>query len=59
MAADNEAFVRKIASYGQLVPVRVPTEEEEMLRSLQRRRHSLAVRIRSTMWDSNCAMLLL
>jgi len=109
MAADNDAFVRKIASYGQpvaqvayeagpcgyslyrtceaagikalvaapsriprpvtrrsktdrldcrkladyaardmLVPVSVPTEEEEMLRSLQRRRHDLTDRIRST-----------
>ena len=109
MAADNDAFVRKIASYGQpvaqvayeagpcgyslyraceavgitalvaapsriprpvtrgnktdsldcrkladyaardmLVPVRVPTEAEEMLRGLQRRRHGLTDRIRST-----------
>ena len=42
---------RKLADYaarGMLVPVSVPTEEEEMLRSLQRRRHDLTDRIRST-----------
>jgi len=42
---------RKLADYAardMLVPVRVPTEEEEMLRSLQRRRHGLTDRIRST-----------
>ena len=42
---------RKLADYAardMLVSVRVPTEEEEMLRSLQRRRHSLTDCIRST-----------
>ncbi len=42
---------RKLADYAardMLVPVSVPTEEEEMLRSLQRRRHDLTDRIRST-----------
>jgi len=42
---------RKLADYAardMLVPVRVPTEAEEMLRSLQRRRHGLTDRIRST-----------
>lgn len=41
----------KLADYavrGMLVAVSVPTEEEEMLRSLQRRRHDLTDRIRST-----------
>jgi transposase len=42
---------RKLADYAardMLVPVSVPTEHEEMLRSLQRRRHGLTDRIRST-----------
>jgi len=42
---------RKLADYAardMLVSVRVPTEEEEMLRSLQRRRHGLTDRIRLT-----------
>ena len=42
---------RKLADYAardMLVPVRVPTEEEEMLRSLQRRRHDLTDSIRSS-----------
>jgi transposase len=41
---------RKLVDYAardMLVSVRVPTEEEEMLRSLQRRRHGLTDRIRS------------
>ena len=41
---------RKLADYAardMLVSVSVPTEAEEMLRSLQRRRHSLTDRIRS------------
>ena len=41
---------RKLADYAvrdMLVAVSVPTEEEEMLRSLQRRRHSLTDRIRA------------
>ena len=41
---------RKLADYAardMLVPVSVPTEAEEMFRSLQRRRHGLTDRIRS------------
>ena len=41
---------RKLADYAardMLVPVNVPAEEEEMLRSLQRRRHGLTDRIRA------------
>ena len=42
---------RKLADYAardMLVPVSVPAKEEEMLRGLQRRRHGLTDRIRST-----------
>jgi transposase len=42
---------RKLADYAardMLVPVSVPTEEEEMLRGLQRRHHGLTDRIRAT-----------
>ncbi len=42
---------RKLADYAardMLVPVSVPTEEEEMLRGLQRRRHDLTDHIRAT-----------